>query len=59
MGDTYLHYGHQGRNARTSLNSNAQIAQAVDYTYRGKAPSSSSSSPALPANWSTSWLPGV
>ena len=33
MGDTYLHYSPQGRIARTSLNSNAQIAQAVDYTY--------------------------
>ncbi|MDH4427648.1 MAG: RHS repeat-associated core domain-containing protein [Acidovorax sp.] len=33
MGDTYLHYSPQGRIARTSLNSNAQIAQAVDYSY--------------------------
>ncbi|MDH4466359.1 MAG: hypothetical protein QE290_20195 [Acidovorax sp.] len=28
-----LHYSPQGRIARTSLSSNAQIAQAVDYTY--------------------------
>lgn len=33
MGDTYLHYSPQGRIARTSLSSNAQTPQAVDYTY--------------------------